>query len=191
MNDTALVIGGGIAGLTAALDLSSRGFRVTVIEQDRKLGGRLATAPPSLLLGCHTATWSLLEQLDMAAALHRGQHAPIDFIASGSRAQYTAFPLPSPLNTLVGTSLFQGLSMRDRWHLLTFLGVRGREILQFRRTSNCEQQAPGWQVSISRKRRELTYGTCSAGCSSAMTSTTYPRPCSCALFDAVFLLGRG
>ena len=122
MNDTALVIGGGIAGLTAALGLSSHGFRVTVIEQDLRLGGRLAVAPPSLLLGCHTATWSLLEQLDMAAALRRGKHAPIDFLqASGSRAQYPAFPLPSPLNTLVGTTLFQGLSMRDRWHLLTFL----------------------------------------------------------------------
>ena len=122
MSDTALVIGGGIAGLTAALGLSSHGFRVTIIEQDLKLGGRLAVAPPSLLLGCHTATWSLLEQLDMAAALRRGKHTPIDFLqASGSRVQYPVFPLPSPLNTLVGTTLFQGLSMRDRWHLLTFL----------------------------------------------------------------------
>jgi len=122
MSDTALVIGGGIAGLTAALGLSSRGFRVTIIEQDLKLGGRLAVAPPSLLLDCHTATWSLLEQLHMAATLRRGKPTPIDFLqASGSRVTYPAVPLPSPLNTLIGTSLFQGLSMRDRWHLLTFL----------------------------------------------------------------------
>ncbi len=122
MSDTALVIGGGIAGLTAASGLSSRGFRVTVIDQDLKLGGRLAMAPPSLLLGCHTATWSLLEQLDMAAALRRSKYTPIDFLqASGSRVKYPVFPLPSPLNTLVGMTLFQGLSMRDRWQLLTFL----------------------------------------------------------------------
>ena len=47
-DDTALVIGGGVAGLTAALGLSSRGYRVTIVEQDLKLWrppGRCTSEP--------------------------------------------------------------------------------------------------------------------------------------------------
>ena len=39
---SALVIGGGVAGLTAARDLASRGIAVTLIESSPFLGGRLA-----------------------------------------------------------------------------------------------------------------------------------------------------
>jgi len=38
---TALVVGGGLAGLTAALSLAEQGFEVTLVERERKLGGNL------------------------------------------------------------------------------------------------------------------------------------------------------
>jgi heterodisulfide reductase subunit A len=38
---SALIIGGGIAGMTCALSLADRGFEVTLVERDRALGGRL------------------------------------------------------------------------------------------------------------------------------------------------------
>lgn len=38
-----VVIGGGLAGLTAAVALAERGHRVTLLEQSRNLGGRAAT----------------------------------------------------------------------------------------------------------------------------------------------------
>ncbi|MHA1931517.1 MAG: CoB--CoM heterodisulfide reductase iron-sulfur subunit A family protein [Promethearchaeota archaeon] len=38
---TALVIGGGIAGMTAALNLSNQGFETHLVEKDTQLGGRL------------------------------------------------------------------------------------------------------------------------------------------------------
>lgn len=41
--DTVLVVGAGIAGLAAARDLTSRGFRVTVIEGRDRIGGRIWT----------------------------------------------------------------------------------------------------------------------------------------------------
>src|SRR5947207_15310268 len=37
---SAIVIGGGLAGLAAAAALAPRGFRVTVLESRRRLGGR-------------------------------------------------------------------------------------------------------------------------------------------------------
>ena len=38
----AVVIGGGIAGLAAATGLAERGVRVTLLDRDRQLGGRVA-----------------------------------------------------------------------------------------------------------------------------------------------------
>jgi uncharacterized protein with NAD-binding domain and iron-sulfur cluster len=122
MSKTVLILGGGIAGLTAALHLSASGHPVTVIEQAATVGGRLCHAPPPLLLEAHHATWSLLTRLGRETATRRLRHTPLEFLQSnGARIQFLHLPLPSPLNTLLGTTLFQGLSMRDRWHLLSFL----------------------------------------------------------------------
>lgn len=48
---SALVIGGGIAGLSAALELAERGYRVVVRESDTVLGGRLQTRRKDTVIG--------------------------------------------------------------------------------------------------------------------------------------------
>ncbi|MFI7542071.1 FAD-dependent oxidoreductase [Actinoplanes sp. NPDC049599] len=45
---TAVVVGGGIAGVTAALLLAERGVSVTLLEREAQLGGRLAAWPRTL-----------------------------------------------------------------------------------------------------------------------------------------------
>ena len=45
---TAVVVGGGIAGVTAALMLAERGVAVTLLEREPQLGGRLAAWPSTL-----------------------------------------------------------------------------------------------------------------------------------------------
>ncbi|HEX2055334.1 MAG TPA: FAD-dependent oxidoreductase, partial [Nitrospiraceae bacterium] len=122
MTGTVVVLGGGLAGLTAALELSSRGYEVTVFEQSPGLGGRLSDGPAIPLFGCYTALRELFDKLEVATLLRASKHAALEFLQlNGTCVQYAPLPLPSPLNTLVGTTLFQGLSMRDRWHLLAFL----------------------------------------------------------------------
>jgi heterodisulfide reductase subunit A len=37
-----LVVGGGVAGLRAAVDIGERGFNVTLVERDPELGGNVA-----------------------------------------------------------------------------------------------------------------------------------------------------
>ncbi len=44
----AIVVGGGIAGISAALVLAERGVRVTLVEKGAQLGGRLASYPERL-----------------------------------------------------------------------------------------------------------------------------------------------
>ena len=42
MNSDILVIGGGIAGIQASLDLAEMGFRVTLVEKLPSIGGKMA-----------------------------------------------------------------------------------------------------------------------------------------------------
>ncbi|MBW1802191.1 MAG: FAD-dependent oxidoreductase [Deltaproteobacteria bacterium] len=44
----ALVVGGGIAGMTAALAIADHGFQVNLIEQEERLGGNLTWLPSTL-----------------------------------------------------------------------------------------------------------------------------------------------
>ena len=41
INPTALVVGGGVAGMSAAINLSNQGFKTYLIEKEEELGGRL------------------------------------------------------------------------------------------------------------------------------------------------------
>ena len=121
MSRTVAVIGGGIAGLTAAFNLSAQGYQVTILEESSELGGRLTGTPAIPLFGCYTALRTLLDKLEATSLFRTSKHAALEFLqANGTCVQYAPLPLPSPLNTLVGTTLFQGLSMRDRWQLLAF-----------------------------------------------------------------------
>jgi heterodisulfide reductase subunit A-like polyferredoxin len=45
---TGLVVGGGLAGLTATLALADQGFETHLVEQADRLGGRHMTSPPTL-----------------------------------------------------------------------------------------------------------------------------------------------
>jgi heterodisulfide reductase subunit A len=42
MKDTVLVIGGGIAGVQAALDLAESGSKVVLVERSPTVGGKMA-----------------------------------------------------------------------------------------------------------------------------------------------------
>lgn len=42
MNNSMLIIGGGIAGIQASLDLANMGFKVYLVEKSPSIGGRMA-----------------------------------------------------------------------------------------------------------------------------------------------------
>ncbi|MDJ0783738.1 MAG: FAD-dependent oxidoreductase, partial [Desulfosarcinaceae bacterium] len=72
----ALVIGGGVAGLTGALTIAEMGYPVTLVERSDRLGGNLAWLHSTL---SETATTPLLEDLSTSVA----HHPAIDLLLAG------------------------------------------------------------------------------------------------------------
>lgn len=61
---TAIVVGGGLAGLTAAYELQDKGWQVTLLEAKSGMGGRSAWPPTSgsampRRSRCSTITWTV------------------------------------------------------------------------------------------------------------------------------------
>lgn len=117
-----IVIGGGLAGLTAAAALARRGSAVTLVEQAKHLGGRAATnvkQEVSLNLGAHALycggeAFRILRELGVP---FRGGYP------SQGRGQLVdggaGHRLPRNLSTILTSGFF---SLRDKWRLTRLLG---------------------------------------------------------------------
>jgi squalene-associated FAD-dependent desaturase len=106
------VIGGGLAGIAAALDLSRAGASVTLLESRGRLGGAAysftregirADNGQHVFLRCCTAYRELLEQLDASELVTLQPRLEIPVIAPGGRrASLRRSNAPAPLH-LAGT----------------------------------------------------------------------------------------
>ncbi|HJU04569.1 MAG TPA: FAD-dependent oxidoreductase [Nitrospiraceae bacterium] len=129
MKRTVLIIGGGLAGITTALRLSARGYRVTIVEQSHTWGGRVTAGSPAqidplpvVLLGCHHATQALLHTLGTAARVNWTSKLSFEFVTPWRAAARLCRPLvPAPWSALLGLTGFRALSLRDRWAFLTWV----------------------------------------------------------------------
>ncbi len=121
-----LIIGGGPAGLTAALRLSARGNAVTLLEQGGELGGRLirsgTDAIPPVFLGSHRASLSLLKTLGTAGHVRFSGGVNLEFPLSGDRTARLRRPwAPAPVHALLSLAMFRALPFQDRWRALMLL----------------------------------------------------------------------
>jgi len=125
-----VIIGAGLAGLSAAVELSRRGNRVLLLEQRPYAGGRVRSFTDSvtgdtvdngqhLLMGCYAATRSYLTLIgsDHLAALQPSLR--IDFLHPGGRvSSLKCPPLPAPLHAGLGMLNLASLPLADRLRLL-------------------------------------------------------------------------
>ena len=123
---TAVVAGGGLAGITAACELADRGYEVTLLEKRPFLGGRSysytdketgATVDNGqhVFLGCCTAYIQLLERLGVRdrAYLQKRLRVPvIDKVWGTSVLEATN--LPAPLHLLPSLVRFKSLSSAEK-----------------------------------------------------------------------------
>jgi len=139
---TAVVVGGGIAGLACALRLAEAGVRVTVLETRRKLGGRATsfTDPRTgevldncqhVLMGCCTNLLDFYERLGVQDAIE--WHADI-FWANPPHAPDVMRPgrFPAPAHFTASFARMRMLSLAEKravaramWRMLR-MGATGR-----------------------------------------------------------------
>lgn len=129
-----IVVGGGWAGLSCAVELSRLGHPVTVLEAAKQLGGRARRVPfnaltvdngQHVMLGAYQYTLALLQQLKVPieTALHRDRLTLHLQDCRGKSWQLQLPHLLTPLNLFVGLLRARGFSLRDRWQALRF-GLR-------------------------------------------------------------------
>lgn len=120
------IIGGGWAGMAAAVQLSLSGHRPTIFEAGRQLGGRarnlelpggtIADNGQHILIGAYAECLRLMRVVG-AAPEHTLLRRPLAMrYADGSGL---SFPdLPAPLDALIGIASASGWSLRERAALL-------------------------------------------------------------------------
>lgn len=141
----AIVVGAGVAGISAASCLADAGLRVTLLEQRKLLGGRAGSfqhdigGPGGLvdncrhvLVGCCTELQSLYRRLGVSDLIRFDD--TIEFAdSSGRRARLKAAPLPSPFH--LGPSMARSAMMTAAQKLqvargmmsMYLIGKAGRE----------------------------------------------------------------
>ena len=131
------VIGGGLAGLAAAVALSDASCKVHLFESRRQLGGRAASFrdPASGMLvdfcqhvsmGCCTNLADFARRTNIAQFFERER--TLHFVGpDGTIAQFTATGwLPAPLHLAIPLLRLTFLPLRDRWRVARGLLSLGR-----------------------------------------------------------------
>ncbi|MEW5797907.1 MAG: hydroxysqualene dehydroxylase HpnE [Bacteroidota bacterium] len=125
-----LIIGGGVAGLAAAVELTSRGHSILLIEQKPRLGGRTYSFihPETgdevdngqhLLMGCYHATLRYLEMIGAKDLVEMQETMSVIFRSPNRPAvELKTNSLPAPLNVLWGLFGLSNLSFTNRLKLL-------------------------------------------------------------------------
>lgn len=106
---TTFVLGGGVAGIVAALGLRDRGRDVVLFESRRWLGGRAFSSPdrelgveldngPHAMLGCYRAMRRLLQRIGAEAAFQQDERLSMAYRRVGGAVdQLRLSRLPAPL----------------------------------------------------------------------------------------------
>ena len=133
---TVAVVGGGWAGMAAAVELAARGHRVTLLEAAPHLGGRARRVDwdglavdngQHMLLGAYKASLQLIERVEPGLAAQAFWRLPMRFSVPGEFS--LRLPrLPAPLHLLAGLLRAQGLRPSDKIALLRGMARLERQL---------------------------------------------------------------
>ncbi|HEV3266669.1 MAG TPA: hydroxysqualene dehydroxylase HpnE [Acidimicrobiales bacterium] len=119
-----VVVGGGLAGMRAALVAADAGCEVTLIERRRKLGGltwsferhgRWFDNGQHVFMRCCNEYRSLLERLGMSGSVTLQPRLDVPVLSpGGTRASIRRSGLPAPLHLAGAIARYRHLSVADR-----------------------------------------------------------------------------
>ena len=144
--DPIVVIGGGVAGLSAATALAHAGRKVIVLDARQQLGGRataftdretgeLVDNGQHVLFGCYRATFDFLRRIDAMDNVRVQPSLSVPYIdRSGRRSVLQCPPLPSPLHLLAGVLDWDAMPWRDRIAVVKLAGPLRRARRELKRT---------------------------------------------------------
>ena len=124
------VIGGGFAGLSAAVRLARAGARVLVLEAKARLGGRATSFVDResgevvdngqhVILGCYTDTFAFLREIGAGDDIALQRQLAVTMIdTAGRRTRLVCPQLPAPLHLLAGVFEWDALAWSDQWSVL-------------------------------------------------------------------------
>jgi hydroxysqualene dehydroxylase len=136
-----VVIGGGFAGLSAAVALAGRGFRVAVLEGKPALGGRAYSFADAetgdfvdngqhVLMGCYVETLKFLDRIGASGQLVFHRDLAIEMLQrDGSAGVLKTARLPGPLHMTAALMRYRLLTLRERLSAM----VAGLRMLRMRR----------------------------------------------------------
>ena len=125
---SAVIIGGGAAGIAAALTAARRGLRVKLIEASNRLGGKLGSFNTDtghilnfgehLITGEYHDTLQLLRQISAEDCVTLQERLDIPFYhPQKGHCRFTAGKLPPPFNFLSSITSFKYLSFTEKARL--------------------------------------------------------------------------
>ena len=118
-----VVIGGGLAGITAALDCAREGAEVTLLEARGRLGGAaysfargelVVDNGQHVFLRCCTAYRGLLARLGVTGSVTLQDRFDVTVLRPGGRARLRRTALPGPLHMGQALAGYQHLSIAER-----------------------------------------------------------------------------
>ncbi|MBZ0199777.1 MAG: hydroxysqualene dehydroxylase HpnE, partial [Ignavibacteriaceae bacterium] len=127
-----VVVGGGFAGLSAAVYLSKSGYHVELIEASPKLGGRAYSFTEEstgdvidngqhIMMGCYRETLNFFSLIGASEDVETQKQLSIHFLKENFRIiPFIAPSSPYPLNLLIALLQFKAIRFAERLNLLKF-----------------------------------------------------------------------
>ncbi len=132
MGADVVVIGGGFAGLSAAVHMANRGAKVHLVEKRAFLGGRTYSIPDRqtgemidngqhVIMGCYHETMRLLRLLQTEDGIYFQRDLLIPYRSHEGLVDRLHCPhWPGPFHLLGGLMRMHSLSWKDKWSAIRF-----------------------------------------------------------------------